>query len=90
MDRKDSRVSWVPAMRRFLSIPATEVAREGPRAEHMGTVVRSLRIRSPNDSKIGNHLLSYQHQNPPWEHSASVETPTGPRRTETTPKDWVR
>ena len=79
MGRKDSRVSWVPTMRRFLSMPAREVTRECPRAEHMGTVVRSPRIRSTNDSIIGNHFLSYQDQKPPWEHSASMETPIGLR-----------
>ena len=84
MGRKDSRVSWVPTMRRSLSMPAREVTREGPGAEHTGAAVRAPRISSPRDSRSGNHLWSHPDQKRPWEHSGSTETPTGLRRAETT------
>lgn len=77
MGRKDFRVSWVPTMTRFLSMPAREVTKEGPTGEQMGAAIRSQRI-----SRGGNH--GHQDGEAPWEHSSCMETPKGHRRTETT------
>ena len=60
MGRKDFRVSWVPTMTRFLSMPAREVTREGLTGEQMGAAIRSQRINSPLTAEVGTMVIKME------------------------------